>query len=205
MYRLPLDLATRSSAVDGAGSAGVFWTMAAVVCFILLVGSSTRFVARHERAVVSRAGRVARVSGPGMALRLPVLEHLAVVSVDPVDLPLTLTASTRDGVRVRVMATAVCRVTRPELTTVVADPLVATARAVESQIEDAVEGMDLEELVLSTDGPELPLPAPRSRTGREWGTETLAVRIDSVEVPLTPSSLRAIHADRSCRIATATR
>jgi regulator of protease activity HflC (stomatin/prohibitin superfamily) len=193
MHMLTPDFGVRLAATNGATSTTVFWTMAGVVCLILLVGASTRFVARNERAVISRADHVTRVAGSGLAVRIPVLEKVRVVSMDPVDLPLVLDATTHDGVRVRILATAVCRITEPEGSTIVDEPHAETARAVERQIQQEVGVTRLDQLVLS--GAKLTyLPALLSRETVAWGAEVTSVRVDAVEVELTPSSLQAIRA-----------
>ena len=192
MHMLTPDFGVRLAVTNGATSTTVFWTMVGVVCLILLVGASTRFVARNERAVISRADRVVRVSGPGLAVRMPVLEQVTVVSMDPTDLPLVLHACTHDGVRVRILATAVCRIVDPEGSTIVDDPYAAAAHAVELRIQHEIAERHLDELVLGAD--QLThLPALLSREKVAWGVEILSIRVDAVEVELTPSSLQAIR------------
>jgi regulator of protease activity HflC (stomatin/prohibitin superfamily) len=192
MHMLTPDFGIQWAATNGATSTAAFWTMAGVVCLILLVGVSTRFVARHERAVVSRNDRVVRVSGPGLAVRIPVMEQATIVSLAPVDLPLVLRACTRDGVHARISATAVCRITDPGRSTIVDDPYAATAHAVERRLRHRVGEKRLDEVVLSREQRTY-LPDPLSQETAAWGVEVTSLRLDAVEVELTASSLQAIR------------
>ena len=112
-----------------------FWLVIGGITVVLLVESALRVIPEHERVVVSRFGRVVRVGGPGLMCRFPVVERLTTVSLHPVDPPLMVSTSTRDGVPVRLIATALCRITDPARSTAaLPDPLTATTVALESAL-----------------------------------------------------------------------
>lgn len=179
---------------DPAGSAIVFWGMAVLVGVALLLGASARLVARNQRAVVLRSDRVARLGGPGIAFRIPVVEQLKVVSLDPVEMPLVVAVRTRERVAVRIMATAVARVTSPELSTSVPDPLGATAEAVERVLQQTAAQRHLDDLIVRSDWLGSRLRGEVNLEAAAWGTEVTWIRLDSIDTDLTPSSLRRIRA-----------
>ncbi len=182
-----------ASDVETVGSAVGFWIAAALVGLVLLLGASLRIVERHERAVVSRSGQVARVTGPGIVFRLPGLERVITVSTEPVDMPLVLTVSTRDGVSVHVMVAATCRVADPEASILVADPLAATALTIEGSLAREVARRNLIELLPAREQLETQLMDEVSSSASGWGTELIEVRIEEIEMRLTPRLLRAVH------------
>ena len=93
MNTLPADLAAEPASDLATASAG-FWLAIGVIALVLLIGSSLRVVPEYQRVVVSRLGRVVRVSGPGPTFRVPGVERLTTVTLRPVQLPLVVSATT---------------------------------------------------------------------------------------------------------------
>ena len=109
------------------------WFLLGLLPLVVIVSRALRVVGEDERLVVRRLGRVAGVRGPGLVLLWPLLEREVRVSLRLVCLDLFRTeAVTRDGVSVRVKATAVAAVDDPVRFAMTMDgPLTATTIAAE--------------------------------------------------------------------------
>lgn len=105
-----------------------------------------RVIPAHERAVVLRCGRVARLKGPGPVVVLPGVERVVRVSLRDFRLePLVTRAATRDDVTVWVSATAHFRVVDPIRSTVaVPDVYASTADAIEATVRAEIDCSDIE-------------------------------------------------------------
>ena len=181
------------SGSEVVGSATGFWMAVALLGLALIAGASVRFVAGDERLVIARFGRVARVAGPGVVLRIPGFERVSTVSIRPVHMPLVTTASTQDGVTVRIMTTAVCRITDPMLSIAAPDPLCVTALAVEGTLQKEVSRRSLVELYRASERLERRLPREISADVAKWGTQVQEIEVTDIEAGLSPGLLRALH------------
>jgi regulator of protease activity HflC (stomatin/prohibitin superfamily) len=177
---------------DGHGAA--FWVVIGAIAVVLLIGSFLRVVPEHQRVVVSRFGKVVRVGGPGLSLRIPGVERLTTVSLHPVDLPLVVSTSTRDGVPVRLIATAVCRITDPALSTLASpDPLTAATAALENTLGRQTARTDLAGLLPSRERLESSAPRDAATITGTWGVEVVELRVTDIETRLTTDLLRSVH------------
>lgn len=175
-----------------SGPAG-FWAAVFVVGLLVLGGVFIRVVGRDQRVVVTRAGRVARVAGAGISLRVPALERGITVSLRPVEMPLVVSAATGEGIPVHVVTTAACEPLDPAVFAQHEAPFEATALAVEEALQSQIASRGLVEL--------LPLPAlakvvdasirPRAA---EWGVAVTNIQVTGVEASLARALLRAVHA-----------
>lgn len=181
------------SASEVMGSPTGFWMAAALLAALILVGASVRLVAGDERLVISRFGRVSRVAGPGVAVRIPGVERVTTMSMRPVHMPLVMTASTQDGVTVRIMTTAVCRITDPTVAMEVPDPLCVTALAVEDTLEREVSRRSLAELYRTSEQMERRLPREINVDVAKWGTQVQEIEVTDIEARLSPDLLRALR------------
>lgn len=191
MTRVPL-LAVGPD-TEAATSAVGFWTVAALLALAVVAGASIRVVASTERAVVFRRSRVVRVRGPGVALHLPGVERLVTVSLTSVEMPLVVSAATKDGVRVRVIATAVCRPSNPALWARQDAPFEAAALAVEEALRRELAERRLVELLQGAEVVETLLPVEVSAHTASWGGEVREIRVNDIETRLSPQLLRALR------------
>jgi regulator of protease activity HflC (stomatin/prohibitin superfamily) len=181
-------------AETASGPAG-FWTAVLIVGLLALAGVFFRVVGRDERVVVTRAGRVARVAGPGIVLRWPALEQATTVSMRPVEMPLVVSAATREGIPVHVVTTAVCEPLDPAVIAQQEAPFDVTALAVEDALQAQIASRGLVEL-LPLSALEAVIDASvRPRAAAEWGTALTNIQVTGVEASLTTALLRAVRAD----------
>ena len=171
-----------------------FWVVACGAALLLLAGSSLRVVPDEERLVVFRFGRVVRVRGPGLVLRLPGVERLLVVSMGPAQIPLVVHATTSDGVPVRLLGTGVCRVTDPSRAAETSpDPLTVTANALEDGLAEEVARADLNALLASRERFEARLPGEVTARTAIWGAEVVKVEVSDIETWLTADLLDRVR------------
>ena len=172
-----------------------FWLVIGGISVVVLVESALRVIPEHERVVVSRFGRVVRVGGPRVSWRIPGLERLTTVSLHPVYLPLVVSVSTRDGVPVRLIATAVCRITDPALSTLASpDPLTAATAALEGALGRETTRTDIAGLLAIRERLESSIPGDAATLTGSWGVvDVVELRVTDIETRLTTDLLRSVH------------
>jgi regulator of protease activity HflC (stomatin/prohibitin superfamily) len=182
----------RASITVSDVSAAASLIVIGAVAFLVLAVLAVRIVPHHERAVVYRFGRVIRVKGPGLAVRVPGLERVTLVSFSPVRLQLVASATTRDGVCVRMLANGLCRITDPARSVSFGeDAFSATGSALENKIAKEMSHLDVAALLDA--GKELEERVPREITAftQVWGTEVLDLEVCDIEARLTADLLHA--------------
>lgn len=165
---------------------------------VIVAVTSARVVPEHERLVVTRWGRVVRVAGPGLALRIPVLERWQVVSMQPSRLQLGVSAVSSDGVPVHVQVAALCRTVDPALSPLARpDPLVATQSALESLVAHEVAHAEVADLLALRLGLESALPTKLTATTSAFGVDVAEIEIQDIEVRLTMTLLESLRHGRA--------
>lgn len=168
---------------------------AAVVATAAVAGRAVvKVVPAGHRGVVTRAGRVARSRRPGLAAVVPGVERIQMVALRPRPIdPLTVTATTRDGVEVRLVLSVFWRVADP-VRAVRGEPetRTATADAVERALRHLVATVDLASLLRDRE----PMLARLAvRTGPllgPVGVELVDVDLLDTEVRVGPELLRLL-------------
>jgi regulator of protease activity HflC (stomatin/prohibitin superfamily) len=179
---------------ETASAPAGFWTAVLIVGLLALGGAFFHVVGRGEQVVVTRAGRVARMGGPGIVLRLPALERAITVSMHPVEMPLVVSAATREGIPVHVVTTAVCEPLDPAVFALQESPCAATALAVEDALQAQIASRGLVELLPLSALEEVVDAGVRPRAAAEWGTALTSIQVTGVEASLTTALLRAVRA-----------
>ena len=167
------------------------WLSLALLGLALAVGALVRVVPRHQRIVISRLGRISRVRGPGLVPVLPGLESATKVSLRTVQLPLTVSAMTRDGVPVNLLATVAFRITAPDRAASSADPVADTMSSIERALASQVGRTDLPALLLVRERWEERLPGEVTGVAKRWGTEVTEVTVRDIETRVSAAMVRA--------------
>lgn len=132
--------------IQGAAPAALTRGMAVVILVLAAAAVAAacwsavavRRVEPGEVTVVTRGGVVRRLSGPGLAWRLPVVESFEVVRDGPQVLPVGVRATTRDGVAVLVLLEATVSFPQPAPGTTYADPWPGAEVAMEGALATSV-------------------------------------------------------------------
>jgi len=181
-----------TTGLTGAGP----WLAIGGICLLGLLATSVRAVPADQLAVVRRFGQVVRVAGPGVLMHLPGLHRVTLVPRLPVHCPLVVAALTRDGVRVHLIATAICRIVDPARSGG-PDPLGSAALAVENALAHWVGQTELSQLLQARAEAELHLPERASEMTAEWGVKVLEIEVSGIETQLTADLLRLSHRPRN--------
>ena len=170
------------------------WVMIGCVGLVLLTGLVVHAVPEHQRMVVTRFGCTARVSGPGITFRIPGLEQISTVSLRPRELPIAVSATTRDGISIQVVAHAVCRITDPaRAVTVVPDALEATVEVLESRLQAKIAQCDIWSVLPMRASLESDFPAIASEVTDTWGVEVTELMVMDIETRLNGNLLRGLR------------
>lgn len=180
--------------VTTTAAATGFWATTVLVLIAMVIGYSVRILPGDERAVVRRWGRVTRTHGPGVAVRLPLLETVTTVSLREVYTPLVVRASSADGVPVRLLGGVTSAVTRAaDSVALHTDPHHAATLAVQRTLAEKISGCRLAALPAVRARWEDRLPAEMSRTTLTWGVRVIEVEITGIETWLTQELLDRVH------------
>ncbi|WP_188197538.1 SPFH domain-containing protein [Nonomuraea sp. SYSU D8015] len=164
----------------------VVWVLLGAVPLLVIISRAVRVVGEDERLVVRRLGRGAGVRGPGLVLLWPGLEREARVSLRLVCLDLFCPeAVTRDGVSVRVKATAVAAATDPVRFAMTTDePLTATTLVAEGVLRRQIAQRDLGELPALATADCAEMADRISDSAARWGVHVTLLDITDIQVPL---------------------
>jgi regulator of protease activity HflC (stomatin/prohibitin superfamily) len=175
----------------------VFWVLTAAVVVAVVVATSLRVVGPGRRGVVTRAGRVRRVAGPGLVAHLPGVDAISLFHLDVRTTPLGTRARTRDGDEVWLRVDVRWRVVDPAraaegLSWVDGDVECAVEAAVESAVEKC-----LQRSVAGSALAHLLLPGLASETAafltagqRPPGVQVEEIQVVDIEVRLTRALLQ---------------
>lgn len=166
------------------------WLAIPVAVLLVAALSSVRIVAEGHRLVVTRLGRPARVTGPGLSFHLPLVERVTLVSLQSNHLFVRVPAVTRDGVDVRVTGTATSRIIDPGRTWAAdPDPATATVSEVEAVITRAISRIALLDLLPAREHLESSVPAEVCTRTAAWGVRVETLQLADVETRLTAQLL----------------
>ncbi|WP_454084807.1 slipin family protein [Georgenia sp. Marseille-Q6866] len=175
----------------------------AVVVVLVLAVSCLRVVREYQRVVAFRLGRLRGALGPGIVIRVPLLDTLV-----PVDLRVvTLTIPpqeviTRDNVTARVNAVVMFKVTDPVKSVMaVENHAVATSQFAQTTLRSVVGRADLDTLLAHRADLNDDLQQSIARQAVPWGVDVSVVEIKDVEIPemMQRAMARQAEAERERR------
>ncbi len=168
----------------------------AVGLVLAVVVTAVRVVPVGSCAVVTRLGRLHRVVPSGLAFVVPLVDRVEQMPwARPTRTePVRVSATTRDGVELRLTLSLLWQLTDPELAILASpDPGTSTADAVERCLHHVVESTELRALLddLATLADDL---VPRAnQLCSAWGTHLLDVEVFDAELRLGPQLRRLMR------------
>jgi regulator of protease activity HflC (stomatin/prohibitin superfamily) len=156
-----------------------------IVLLAVLLSSSIRIVKEYERAVIFRLGRLIGARGPGLVLRIPILDKISVVDLRllTLDVPKQRIV-TRDNVSVDVDAVVYFRVADPILATVkVQNYITASSLLAQTSLRDIIGQVELDELLSKREELSKRIQAVLDEATDPWGVKVSAVAIKDVTIP----------------------
>jgi regulator of protease activity HflC (stomatin/prohibitin superfamily) len=158
--------------------------------FVLLItliffAASVKIVKEYERAVIFRLGRLIGAKGPGLFLRIPIIDVFNVVDLRVVtfDVP-EQSVITKDNVTVEVNAVVYYRVFDPEKAIVSVENFnLATDLLAQSTLRDVLGQVNLDELLTERDKLGKQITDIIDSSTDPWGVKVTALAIKDVELP----------------------
>lgn len=142
-------------------------------------------VPEYQRAAVFRLGRITGYRGPGMILRLPLIEKLVVVDrrIITVDVP-SQECISKDNIPMRVNAVVYFRVEHPDKAIVeVLNYRKATIEIAQTTLRSVIGQRSLDELLSDRDAVASALQALVDEATDAWGVKVSRVEIKDLEIP----------------------
>jgi len=156
-----------------------------IIAFLILFAASIKIVKEYERAVIFRLGRLIGTKGPGMFLRIPIIDIFNVVDLRVItfDVP-QQSVITKDNVTVEVNAVVYYRVFEPEKAIVSVENFnLATDLLAQSTLRDVLGQVDLDELLTERDKLGKRITDIIDSSTDPWGVKVTALAIKDVELP----------------------
>ena len=158
--------------------------------FVLLItliffAASVKIVKEYERAVIFRLGRLIGAKGPGLFLRIPIIDVFNVVDLRVVtfDVP-EQSVITKDNVTVEVNAVVYYRVFDPEKAIVSVENFnLATDLLAQATLRDVLGQVNLDELLTERDKLGKRITDIIDSSTDPWGVKVTALAIKDVELP----------------------
>lgn len=155
------------------------------IILIVILASSIRVVKEYERAVFFRLGRLIGAKGPGLILRVPIVDKLRIVDlrIITMDVP-KQRIITKDNVTVDVDAVVYFRVADPTLAVLrVTDYITATSLLAQTTLRDVVGSVELDELLAKREELGKRIQEVIDAITESWGIKVTAVSIRDVTLP----------------------
>lgn len=158
-----------------------------VLIAIAAIVRSIKVAQEYERAVMFRIGRQTDVRGPGLFLKIPIVERAAFVDIRVVTHELEKQeAVTKDGVAVRANAIVWYRANDPVKTIVtVRDWNFAVQQAAETALRDTIGQNELDQLLNERGGANQTLLRVLSLRVEVWGVGIDGAELKDLEIPDT--------------------
>ena len=156
-----------------------------IIAFLILFAASIKIVKEYERAVIFRLGRLIGTKGPGLFLRIPIIDIFNVVDLRVItfDVP-QQSVITKDNVTVEVNAVVYYRVFEPEKAIVSVENFnLATDLLAQSTLRDVLGQVDLDELLTERDKLGKRITDIIDSSTDPWGVKVTALAIKDVELP----------------------
>ncbi len=160
--------------------APIAWTIGSI-----LASSAIKLAAQWERVLVFRLGRFNRTVGPGVYLRIPLIEQMRHVDtrIVAIDIP-RQEAITQDNVPIAIDGVVFLRVVRPDQAVInVQDYLWTIVQYARSALRDVIGGRTLDEVLTDREGIGHQIEGMLTKETEHWGLEVDGIRIQDIILP----------------------
>ena len=162
-----------------------WFTLVAVVLFLVLALQSFGINQEYQRGVVFRLGRLVETKGPGWFWLIPLVERVVKIDQRVITFALaTQETVTRDGVAVKINAVLWFRaVDAAKVVTTVENWTSAVIQAAETGLRDAIGQSELDLILKDRTSINKRLLELLDTTVRQWGVTVDAVEIKDLDIP----------------------
>ncbi|MEE9585845.1 MAG: SPFH domain-containing protein [Nitrososphaerales archaeon] len=156
-----------------------------IIVVLGILASSIKIVKEYERAVMFRLGRLIGAKGPGLFLRIPIIDIFRTIDlrVMTFDVP-QQSVITKDNVTVEVNAVVYYRVHDPQKAVVsVENYNMATDLLAQATLRDVLGQVDLDELLSKRENLGKRITSIIDSSTDPWGIKVTALAIKDVQLP----------------------
>jgi regulator of protease activity HflC (stomatin/prohibitin superfamily) len=177
------------------------WWYIPIAVIAIWIGSGIKIADQWNRVIILRLGRFARVSGPGLFIRLPVIEKIA----QWVNVRIRVTqiqaeaAMTKDTVPVTVKTVMFWRVVNPRDAVIEVDSYQQSLElAAQTALRTAIGTHDFTDLLCKRESVDEAIKESIEAKAEQWGLEVQSIEIQDVQIPdeLQDAMSREAQAER---------
>ena len=170
---------------------------------MMLLYASVKMITQYERGVIFRMGKVLDARGPGMLIRIPLVDRLVRVDLRTVtmDVP-AQDIITKDNVSVRVSAVVYFKVVDPVKATIeVEDYQVATSQLAQTTLRSICGQDELDHMLSERDAINLKMQEILDHETEPWGVKISKVEVKEIDLPeaMQRAMARQAEAERERR------
>jgi regulator of protease activity HflC (stomatin/prohibitin superfamily) len=170
---------------------------------MMLLYASVKMITQYERGVLFRMGKVRAARGPGLLIRIPLVDRL--VRVDLRTITMDVPAQdiiTRDNVSVRVSAVVYFKVVDPVKATIeVEDYQMATSQLAQTTLRSICGQDELDHMLSERDAINLKMQEILDHETEPWGVKISKVEVKEIDLPesMQRAMARQAEAERERR------
>jgi len=168
-----------------------------VPLIFMLLYASVKMITQYERGVLFRMGKVRDARGPGMLIRIPLVDRLVRVDLRTVtmDVP-AQDIITKDNVSVRVSAVVYFKVVDPIKATIeVEDYQMATSQLAQTTLRSICGQDELDHMLSERDAINLKMQEILDHETEPWGVKISKVEVKEIDLPDTMQRAMAKQAE----------
>lgn len=156
-----------------------------VPLILMLLFASVRMITQYERGIIFRWGKVLEPKGPGVLIRIPLIDRLVRVDLRTVTLDVPAQdIITRDNVSVRVSAVVYFKVVDPVKATIeVEDYQMATSQLAQTTLRSICGQDDLDHMLSERDSINHKMQEILDHETEPWGVKVSRVEVKEIDLP----------------------
>jgi regulator of protease activity HflC (stomatin/prohibitin superfamily) len=152
---------------------------------LMLLFASVKMITQYERGILFRMGKVREPKGPGVLIRVPLIDRLVRVDLRTVTLDVPAQdIITKDNVSVRVSAVVYFKVVDPVRATIeVEDYQTATSQLAQTTLRSICGQDELDHMLSERDAINLKMQQILDHETEPWGVKISKVEVKEIDLP----------------------
>jgi regulator of protease activity HflC (stomatin/prohibitin superfamily) len=152
---------------------------------LMLLFASVKMITQYERGILFRMGKVRTPKGPGVLIRIPLIDRLVRVDLRTVTLDVPAQdIITKDNVSVRVSAVVYFKVVDPVRATIeVEDYQTATSQLAQTTLRSICGQDELDHMLSERDAINLKMQQILDHETEPWGVKISKVEVKEIDLP----------------------
>lgn len=163
----------------------LYWLLFLAPVILMFLFASVKMITQYERGVLFRMGKVREPRGPGVVIKMPLIDRL--VRVDLRTITLDVPAQdiiTKDNVSVRVSAVVYFKVVDPVRATIeVEDYQMATSQLAQTTLRSICGQDELDHMLSERDAINHKMQIILDHETEPWGVKVSKVEVKEIDLP----------------------